>query len=71
VISSSHNLPRVFSANMTSNQAWDTASVEEKKHDVIHDEGDAASQANVLVVTPEDVSRLASFTYVRKSSCRR
>jgi hypothetical protein len=46
---------------MTSNQAWDTASVEEKKHDVIHDEGDAASQANVLVVTPEDVSRSASF----------
>lgn len=68
MISSSHNHSRVFSANMTSNQAWDTASVEEKKHDVIHDEGDAASQANVLVVTPEDVSRLASFTYV---SCRR
>ncbi|KAH8089602.1 major facilitator superfamily domain-containing protein [Filobasidium floriforme] len=43
---------------MTSNQAWDTASVEEKKHDVIHDEGDAASQANVLVVTPEDDKRV-------------
>ena len=61
MISSSHKHSRVFSVNMTSNQAWDTASVEEKKHDVIHDEGDAASQANVLVVTPEDVSRSASF----------
>jgi len=41
---------------MTSKQAWETSSVEEKKLDLAHDEGYAPSQANVLIVTPEDVS---------------
>ena len=41
---------------MTTQQQWESASVEEKKVDFLHNEGDNASVANVLVVTPEDVS---------------
>ena len=41
---------------MTTQQQWESASIEEKKVDILHNEGDNASVANVLVVTPEDVS---------------
>jgi hypothetical protein len=41
---------------MTTQQHWESASVEEKKADVFHHEGDAASATNVLIVTAEDVS---------------
>jgi hypothetical protein len=41
---------------MTTQQQWESASIEEKKVDLAHHEGDNASAANVLIVTPEDVS---------------
>lgn len=42
----------------TTDRAWETASIDEKKIDIAHDEGDAASQTHRLIVTPEDDKRV-------------